>query len=109
MTVTLTRRATLIAAASLLPFPPLRATVPPKADALGAAEARIAALEQQNGGRLGVMATDTEPAPASHTVRMNAFRFAVPSSSLPPPPFSGASMPAARNSTAGLPMVHPTS
>jgi beta-lactamase class A len=60
MTVTLTRRATLIGAASLLPLAPLRATVPPKPAALRAAEARIAALEQQNGGRLGVMATDTE-------------------------------------------------
>ena len=60
MTVTLTRRATLIGAASLLPFAPLRATAPPNADALGAAEARIAAVEQQNGGRLGAMVTDTE-------------------------------------------------
>lgn len=60
MTVTLTRRATLIGAASLLPCASLRATVPPKAEALRAAEARIAALERQNGGRLGVMATDTE-------------------------------------------------
>jgi len=60
MTITLTRRATLIGAASLLPFAPLRAAVPPKADALLAAERRIAALEQQNGGRLGVVATDTE-------------------------------------------------
>ena len=60
MTVTLTRRATLIGAASLLPCGSLRATVAPNAAALRAAEARIAALERQNGGRLGVMATDTE-------------------------------------------------
>jgi beta-lactamase class A len=60
MTVTLTRRATLIGAAALLPFAPLRAAASPKADALGAAEARIATLEQQHGGRLGVVAMDTE-------------------------------------------------
>lgn len=60
MTVALTRRATLLGAASLVPFAPLRARVAPKAEALRAAEARIAALEQQHGGRLGAMATDTE-------------------------------------------------
>jgi beta-lactamase class A len=60
MTVSLTRRATLIGAASLLPFAPLRAVVAPGDEALRAAEARIAALERQNGGRLGVMVTDSE-------------------------------------------------
>jgi beta-lactamase class A len=58
MTVMLTRRATLIGTASLLSSAPLLARAAPQSEALRAAEAAIAMLEQQNGGRLGVMVTD---------------------------------------------------
>lgn len=60
MTVMLTRRATLIGAATLLWSAPLRAATAPHAEALRAAEVEITALEQQNGGRLGVMVADTD-------------------------------------------------
>lgn len=58
MSFAITRRAALIGAACLLPLSRLHAAGFSEAD-LRAAEARIAMLEKQHGGRLGVMVLDT--------------------------------------------------
>lgn len=59
MSPAVTRRAALVGAAALLPFARAGAATPLTAESLQAATARIAAIEKQNGGRLGVYVLDT--------------------------------------------------
>ena len=58
--VPITRRTALGGTASLLLIPAFMTTAAAQADKLALAKDRIAALEKENGGRLGVVAVDTE-------------------------------------------------
>ena len=58
--VAVSRRAALASAAALLPLTRAHAAAPPAVAALQAANQRMAAIEQKDGGRLGVAVLDTE-------------------------------------------------
>lgn len=60
MTISVTRRATLVGAFALLPIARILAAAQPGKDSILAAAKAVAALEASNGGRLGVMVLDTE-------------------------------------------------
>jgi beta-lactamase class A len=60
MNITITRRAALVGALTALPIARSLAAARPGADTMLAATQSIEALERKNGGRLGVMALDTE-------------------------------------------------
>lgn len=78
MSLMLTRRAALIGAACLLPVTRLHAASLTGEEALQAAEKKLAALEKQYGGRLGVMVLDSET--KAHFGRRVDERFAMCSS-----------------------------
>lgn len=78
MNLMLSRRAALIGAACLLPISRLYADTLPKATDTKEAEKKLAGLEKQYGGRLGVMVLDTET--KAHFGRRIGERFAMCSS-----------------------------